>query len=89
MRHDLTHAWHNLRLPPRHSSQVDATNLKSDLFHESHTLGPLLPDSTYEAKVSAKNTHGWSESSSIFHFYTQGKGKSDERVEKVFFLYKI
>ena len=48
---------------------------KGNLFQEAYTLGPLLPDSSYEAKVSAKNKYGWSESSDVFQFYTQGKGE--------------
>jgi hypothetical protein len=87
MKHDMTHAWHNLRLPPRNNNNnvnvngaaVEpgaASGAKSEQFHEFYTLGPLLPDSSYEAKVSAKNVFGWSESSNIFQFYTQGKGKN-------------
>ena len=96
MKHDMTHAWHNLRLPPRSnvisgnsnsnvnvnsnsnagttSSSASTTGSKIDTYHEFYTLGPLLPDSSYEAKVTAKNVFGWSESSTIFQFYTQGKG---------------
>jgi hypothetical protein len=87
MKHDMTHAWHNLRLPPRNNNNNNnvngaavepgaASGAKSEQFHEFYTLGPLLPDSSYEAKVSAKNVFGWSESSNIFQFYTQGKGKN-------------
>jgi hypothetical protein len=45
------------------------------MFAEAYELGPLTPDSSYEAKVSAKNQYGWSSKSEIFNFYTQGKGK--------------
>ena len=86
MKHDMTHAWHNLRLPPRNNNNppvvattptIATTTMlakNAEQFHEFYTLGPLLPDSSYEAKVSAKNIFGWSESSNIFQFYTQGKG---------------
>ena len=43
-------------------------------YAEAYELGPLAPDSSYEAKVAAKNAYGWSEQSDIFIFYTQGKG---------------
>ena len=75
MKHDMTHAWHNLRLPPRSNPLSPGVQAKSEQYHEFYTLGPLLPDSSYEAKVSAKNIFGWSESSNIFQFYTQGRGK--------------
>ena len=45
-------------------------------YAEAYELGPLAPDSSYEAKVSAKNAYGWSDQSDVFVFYTQGKGKS-------------
>ena len=44
-------------------------------YAEAYELGPLAPDSSYEAKVAAKNAYGWSEQSKVFIFYTQGKGK--------------
>ena len=43
-------------------------------YAEAYELGPLAPDSSYEAKVAAKNAYGWSEQSKVFIFYTQGKG---------------
>ena len=43
-------------------------------YAEAYELGPLAPDSSYEAKVAAKNAYGWSEQSQVFIFYTQGKG---------------
>ena len=43
-------------------------------YAEAYELGPLSPDSSYEAKVAAKNAYGWSEQSDVFIFYTQGKG---------------
>ena len=108
MKHDMTHAWHNLRLPPRNSIIINNSNnnnngnsnsnngngnlvtstaagamtsssSKIEVYQESYTLGPLLPDSSYEAKVSAKNVFGWSDSSNIFQFYTQGKGNKKQQ----------
>ena len=46
-------------------------------YAEAYELGPLAPDSSYEAKVSAKNAYGWSDQSDVFVFYTQGKGESN------------
>ncbi|XP_059095815.1 brother of CDO-like [Tigriopus californicus] len=71
--HEVTHAWHNLRLPPR---EMIPGGPKNNLYQEAYSLGPLLPDSSYEAKVSAKNRFGWSQTSETFQFYTQGKGTS-------------
>ncbi|CAB4059535.1 unnamed protein product [Lepeophtheirus salmonis] len=60
--------WHKLRLPPTASYTEDGTH------QETYVLGPLHPDSSYEAKVMARSHYGWSDESSIFQFYTQGKG---------------
>nr|XP_040580758.1 limbic system-associated membrane protein-like [Lepeophtheirus salmonis] len=62
--------WHKLRLPPTASYTEDGTH------QETYVLGPLHPDSSYEAKVMARSHYGWSDESSIFQFYTQGKGTS-------------
>ena len=53
---------------------------KGNLYQEAYTLGPLVPDSSYEAKVSAKNSYGWSDQSQIFNFYTQGKGENETKL---------
>ena len=50
-----------------------------DKYREAHELGPLAPDSSYEAKVSAKNAYGWSEPSKTFQFYTQGQGEREKK----------
>lgn len=41
----------------------------------SYLIRGLQPATTYEARVQAKNVHGWSKLSPVFHFTTRSNGK--------------
>lgn len=41
----------------------------------SHVIKQLKPASTYEARVQARNSHGWNKLSPIFHFTTKSIGE--------------
>lgn len=41
----------------------------------SYLIKNLTPASNYEARVQARNDHGWNKLSSTFHFSTRAEGK--------------
>lgn len=50
----------------------------------SYLIRNLTPFSNYEARVQARNDHGWNKLSSTFHFSTRAEGKFNQ---KHFFLF--
>lgn len=45
------------------------------IHHASHLLKNLRPATHYEARVQARNDHGWNQLSIIFQFTTRSEGK--------------
>lgn len=43
-----------------------------------YVIRGLQPASNYEARVQARNSHGWNKLSPIFHFTTRSNGKSHQ-----------
>lgn len=41
----------------------------------SYNIRGLAPATTYEARVQARNAHGWNKLSSVFHFTTRSNGE--------------
>lgn len=41
----------------------------------SYYIRGLQPGTTYEARVQARNSHGWNKMSPVFHFTTKSNGK--------------
>lgn len=48
--------------------------------HISVLLRNLTPASNYEARVQARNMHGWNEMSPVFHFSTRAEGESNAQI---------
>jgi hypothetical protein len=44
MKHDMTHAWHNLRLPPRNSNNIIITNSNGNSGNNGNA--PVTPTSS-------------------------------------------
>lgn len=54
----------------QHKMNIENTRIKM-----SYLIKSLTPSSNYEARVQARNNHGWNKLSSTFHFSTRSEGK--------------
>lgn len=45
----------------------------------SYLIRGLSPATTYDARVQAKNVHGWNKLSPTFHFTTRSNGESNNK----------
>lgn len=48
---------------------------QNPLHARSFLIRNLMPATNYEAKVQARNDHGWNKLSTTFHFITKSEGK--------------
>lgn len=65
--------------PYQHNVQTATatqTNNHNSRHRMSYLIKSLTPASNYEARVQARNDHGWNKLSSTFHFSTRAEGKS-------------
>lgn len=46
----------------------------------SYLIKNLSPATNYEARVQARNDHGWNKLSNVFHFSTRSEGKSRDLI---------
>lgn len=86
----LSDQWENVVIPENfpeyYPSQPATFNLNEFHYnahlnfqhHMSYLIKNLSPASNYEARVQARNDHGWNKLSNVFHFSTRTEG---ERME--------
>lgn len=73
--------WENIVIPQMHqyNQQIHPyqhmTNNHNSRHRMSYLIKSLAPSSNYEARVQARNDHGWNKLSSTFHFSTRAEGK--------------
>ncbi|XP_043235752.1 protein amalgam-like [Amphibalanus amphitrite] len=66
-------SWREVLVPPTGSEVVGDT-----LYRQQIPLTKLRPATTYELHVQARNRHGWSAVSDLFHFSTLARGEALE-----------
>lgn len=71
--------WENIVIPEIHDDYGSQFNFNNRISHNTkHTRNFLLkglkPGTNYEARVQARNGHGWNKLSKIFHFSTRNEG---------------
>ncbi|KAF0305307.1 Lachesin [Amphibalanus amphitrite] len=66
-------SWREVLVPPTGSEVVGDT-----LHRQQIPLTKLRPATTYELHVQARNRHGWSAVSDLFHFSTLARGEALE-----------
>lgn len=77
--HERHPEWENIVIP----QVYQAYNQHNHPYHSnlnsrhkmSYLIRNLTPASNYEARVQARNDHGWNKLSSTFHFSTRAEGK--------------
>lgn len=74
--------WENIFIPQMHqynNQQIHLDqhkmNIENTRIKMSYLIKSLTPSSNYEARVQARNNHGWNKLSSTFHFSTPAEGK--------------
>ncbi|XP_055312751.1 neural cell adhesion molecule 1-like [Sitodiplosis mosellana] len=73
--------WENIVIPQMHHQYSNQpihpyqhmTNNHNSRHRMSYLIKSLAPSSNYEARVQARNDHGWNKLSSIFHFSTRAE----------------
>lgn len=75
--------WENIVIPqmfPSYPQQHISSHQHHTNFNSRHRMSylirNLMPAFNYEARVQARNEHGWNKLSSTFHFSTRAEGKS-------------
>jgi len=83
----LADQWENVVIPetfPEYYPAQSATFNLNDYHHYGHSnahhqmnylIGSLSPSTNYEARVQARNDHGWNKLSNVFHFSTRAEGE--------------
>lgn len=83
----LSDQWENVVIPenfPEHYPRNPTTfNVDNFVFnghisihhHMSFLIKNLSPSTDYEARVQARNDHGWNKLSNVFHFSSNSEGK--------------
>ena len=76
----LSDQWENIVIPEMFNDYTNQYHSQSYHFNQnfrhrmSFPLKNLSPGSNYEARVQARNDHGWNKLSNIFHFSTRSEG---------------
>lgn len=97
----LSDQWENVVIPENfpeyYPSQPSTFNLNEFHYnshvnthhHMSFLIKNLSPATNYEARVQARNDHGWNKLSNVFHFSTRSEGKfpHQHRIETQFPVY--
>lgn len=68
---DISADSKNIGLPQHHNMFQSVFNARHRM---SYLIRNLMPASNYEARVQARNDHGWNKLSSVFHFSTRAEG---------------
>lgn len=83
----LSDQWENVVIPENfpeyYPAQPSTFNLNEYHYnshvnthqHMSFLIKNLLPATNYEARVQARNDHGWNKLSNVFHFSTRAEGE--------------
>lgn len=84
----LSDQWENVVIPENfpeyYPSSASSFNLNDYRYnnqlmnthhHMSYLIKTLQPASNYEARVQARNDHGWNKLSNVFHFSTRSEGE--------------
>jgi hypothetical protein len=84
----LSDQWENVVIPenfpeyyPSSSSSFNLNDYRynnhmmNTHHHMSYLIKNLSPNTNYEARVQARNDHGWNKLSNVFHFSTRSEGK--------------
>jgi len=74
----LTHEneWENIVIPEVYQEYYTQSHFQRNPRHRmAHLINSLTPATNYEARVQARNDHGWNKLSSVFHFSTRAEGK--------------
>lgn len=83
----LSDQWENVVIPENfpeyYPAQPSTFNLNEYHYnshvnthhHMSYLIKNLLPATNYEARVQARNDHGWNKLSNVFHFSTRSEGE--------------
>jgi hypothetical protein len=83
----MSDQWENVVIPENfpeyYPSQPSTFNLNEyhynshvNTHHHMHYLiKALFPNTNYEARVQARNDHGWNKLSNVFHFSTRAEGE--------------
>lgn len=86
----LSDQWENVVIPENfpeyYPSQPSTFNLNEYHYnshvnthhHMSYLIKNLSPATNYEARVQARNDHGWNKLSNVFHFSTRSEGELSE-----------
>lgn len=84
----LSDQWENVVIPenfpeyyPSSSSSFNLNDYRynnhmmNTHHHMSYVIKNLSPNTNYEARVQARNDHGWNKLSNVFHFSTRSEGE--------------
>lgn len=83
----LSDQWENVVIPENfpeyYPAQPSTFNINEYHYnshinthhHMSYLIKNLSPATNYEARVQARNDHGWNKLSNVFHFSTRSEGK--------------
>lgn len=83
----LSDQWENVVIPENfpeyYPAQQGSFNLNEYHYnshlnthhHMSYLIKGLLQATNYEARVQARNDHGWNKLSNVFHFSTRSEGE--------------
>jgi Fibronectin type III domain len=84
----LSDQWENVVIPENfpeyYPSKSSSFNLNDYRYnnhmmtthhHMSYLIKNLMPGTNYEARVQARNDHGWNKLSNVFHFSTRTEGE--------------
>lgn len=94
----LNDQWENVVIPENfpeyYPAQPSTFNLNEYHYnshvnthhHMSFLIKSLSPATNYEARVQARNDHGWNKLSNVFHFSTRAEGEL-KAITKFNFLY--
>lgn len=87
----IENQWENVVIPEvydeqglRYRSFAGYEHVQNTRHRRSFLIKALTPATNYEARLQARNDHGWNKLSTIFHFTTASEGKSHTPV-----LFKI
>lgn len=79
--HGINEQWENVVIPEvfddfGHHYSFSSHHIPQSTRHSKNfVIRQLLPATHYEARVQARNDHGWNKLSNIFHFTTRSDGK--------------
>lgn len=77
----MENQWENVVIPEvydeqgfRYTAFAGYQHVQNTRHRRSFLIKGLQPATSYEARVQARNDHGWNKLSSIFHFSTTSEG---------------